>query len=152
MSEKTKRTTSQDEDFVGLVAQLDAELSVRDGEDHAFYHQFNGTEALEQIVVHYVEEQPVACGALKAFAPGVAEVKRMYTHPEYRSKGLAERVLAELESWGAELGYEKTILETGVKQPEAIHLYLKSGYARVPNYGPYEGLQGSRCFEKKLTP
>ena len=29
-------------DFQALVTKLDAELAIRDGEDHAFYHQFNG--------------------------------------------------------------------------------------------------------------
>jgi GNAT superfamily N-acetyltransferase len=59
-------------------------------------------------------------------------------------------VLAELETWAAELGCSKCVLETGGKQPEAIRLYEKSGYKRIPNYGQYVGVENSICFEKSL--
>ncbi|WP_407644578.1 hypothetical protein [Croceimicrobium hydrocarbonivorans] len=42
------------------------------------------------------------------------------------------------------------ILETGINQPEAIRLYEKNGYQRIPNYPPYEGVETSYCFEKVL--
>ncbi len=78
------------------------------------------------------------------------EVKRMYTSPESRGKGIASAVLKELEKWAAELSYKKCLLETGKKQPEAIALYLKSSYNIIPNYGQYAGVENSVCFEKKL--
>jgi putative acetyltransferase len=59
-------------------------------------------------------------------------------------------VLSELESWAAELGYPKCVLETGKRQPEAIALYEKQGYQRIPNYGQYIGVENSVCFEKVL--
>jgi hypothetical protein len=55
-----------------------------------------------------------------------------------------------LEKWTAELSYGKCILETGIKQPEAIGLYKKSGYTVIPNYGQYAGIENSVCFEKQL--
>jgi GNAT superfamily N-acetyltransferase len=78
------------------------------------------------------------------------EVKRMFTLPEYRGRGIAARVLEELEQWAVELSSHSCRLETGMKQPEAIRLYEKSGYRRIPNYGQYEGVFNSVCFEKKL--
>jgi putative acetyltransferase len=56
----------------------------------------------------------------------------------------------ELEAWAAELSYEKCVLETGKKQVEAIGLYQKNGYQKIPNYGQYIGVENSLCFEKKL--
>ena len=40
------RTTSEHADFQKLVVQLDAYLRVIDGEDHAFYSQFNKSNLL----------------------------------------------------------------------------------------------------------
>jgi GNAT superfamily N-acetyltransferase len=150
-----KRTDSVDEEFIKLVRLLDAELAERDGSDHAYYAQFNKIDAIRHVIVAYAGGQAVSCGAIKEFAPGVMlgamEVKRMYTLPEYRGRGIAAAVLNELEMWAAELGFEKCVLETGQKQPEAIRLYEKSGYSLIPNYGQYEGLDNSVCFEKTLA-
>ncbi len=78
------------------------------------------------------------------------EVKRMYTVPTHRGKGLASQVLNELEKWAGELSYKSCLLETGIKQPEAIRLYQKNGYRIIPNYGQYAGVENSVCFEKHL--
>lgn len=147
-----KRTDSSHPDFIALVKRLDADLAIRDESDHAFYDQFNKIDKIRHALVGYEEDRPVACGAIKEFEPGVMEVKRMYTLPEKRGKGIAAQVLAELEKWAAELGYEKCILETGKRQPEAIQLYRKSGYQGIPNYGQYAGVDNSVCFEKKISP
>lgn len=146
------RTDSTNPDFQKLVKALDSELAERDGEEHGFYSQYNKIDAIKQAVVLYHNTQPVACGAIKPFANKTAEVKRMYTLPQYRGKGLAAQVLNELEQWAAQLGFEKCILETGKKQPEAIALYQKCGYTLIPNYGQYAGVDNSVCFEKSVQP
>lgn len=145
-----KRTDSGNRDFIGLVKYLDADLAIRDGAEHSFYAQYNKIDQLKYVVVAYEWGAAIACGAIKEYAAHIMEVKRMYTLPESRGKGIAGKVLSELENWVAELGYEKCILETGMKQPEAITLYRKSGYQHIPNYGQYAGVQNSVCFEKKI--
>ncbi|QJB30796.1 GNAT family N-acetyltransferase [Chitinophaga oryzae] len=144
------RTDSGHPDFVSLVRLLDQDLAVRDGSDHAFYAQFNKTDLIKQVVVGYLDGQPVACGAIKPFSEQQAEVKRMFVHPGYRGRGLAGEVLRELEKWAQELGYNACVLETGKKQPEAIALYRKSGYAITDNYGQYIGVDNSVCMRKDL--
>lgn len=146
-----QRTDSANPDFIALVKQLDADLAERDGSDHAFFAQFNKIDMIKHVVVAYEDEKPVGCGAMKAFAPDTLEVKRMYTLPEHRGKGIAGKVLAELERWAAALSYAKCVLETGEKQPEAIGLYKKSGYRQIPNYGQYAGVESSVCFEKEVS-
>lgn len=144
------RTDSNNKDFIELVRHLDKELAERDGSDHSFYSQFNKTDMIRHAVVLYKEEQPVACGAIRQFDPASMEVKRMYTLPGYRGKGLGSLILEALEAWAAELNYRKCVLETGKRQPEAIALYKKNGYDIIPNYGQYAGVENSVCFEKNL--
>ncbi|HSN62127.1 MAG TPA: GNAT family N-acetyltransferase, partial [Ferruginibacter sp.] len=93
---------------------------------------------------------PVGCGAMKAYDPGTMEIKRMYTTLDSRGRGIAGKVLAELESWATQMSCEKCILETGIRQPEAIALYKKHGNHIIANYGQYAGMESSVCFEKKL--
>ena len=147
---KCVKTTSENKDFKALVKLLDAELAERDGEDHAFYNQFNKIDTIKQAIVLYEKDKPIACGALKAFNKHAMEVKRMYTLLNYRGKGIAVEVLEQLEKWALELHYRKCVLETGLKQPEAIKLYEKCGYKQTANYGQYIGVENSRCFEKEL--
>ena len=144
------RTDSSNPDFVALVKLLDAYLAEKDGRDHDFYNQFNKIVNLKNVVVCYEDGIPRACGAIKQFDENSMEVKRMFTEPKARGKGLASRVLTELEVWAAELGYKKCVLETGKRQVEAVALYKKKGYSLIPNYGQYIGIENSVCFQKFL--
>ena len=129
------RTDSENNDFVFLVKQLDADLAERDGAEHSFYAQYNKIHNIRYVVVALEGDTPVGCGAIKEFSPDAAEVKRMFVTPGERNKGIASRILRELEVWARELCYERCVLETGKKQPEAISLYIKNGYRHIPNYG-----------------
>lgn len=143
-----KRTNSDDSDFQLLVTELDKELAIRDGEEHSFYAQFNKIDAIKHVVVAYDNDVAVGCGAIKIFDENSMEVKRMFVPLEGRGKGIASIVLLELQKWTLELGYKKCVLETGYNQPEAIRLYEKNGYGKIPNYGQYIGIENSICFEK----
>jgi len=124
------RVDSKNEDFINLVAQLDSDLANRDGdEDHAFYNQFNSISNIKYAIVLYENTKPIACGAIKHFDEETIEVKRMYTLPSHRGKG---------------------VLETGKKQPEALALYKKCNYEVTENYGQYIGISNSVCFKKRL--
>lgn len=78
------RTDSSNEDFRSLVTLLDRDLSDRDGNDHAFYAQFNGIATLKHSIVAYDHDKPIGSGAFKEWKAGSMEVKRMYVLPEYR--------------------------------------------------------------------
>lgn len=144
------RTNSDHPDFKSLVQLLDKDLAIRDGDDHAFYNQFNSIATIKHALVAYEDDIPVACGAIKNYDPQSMEVKRMYTHPDHRKKGIASAVLAELEQWAVELDISRCILETGKNQPEAIAMYHHCGYKQIQNYGQYAGIENSLCFEKML--
>lgn len=144
------RTNSENQDFVQLVHLLDQDLQRRDGADHSFFAQFNKIDAIKYVVVAYLDLSPVGCGAIKEYDHETMEIKRMFVTPEHRGNGVATAVLQELEKWAKELGYKKCILETGERQPEAIGLYAKNQYRRIPNFGQYANVMTSVCFLKEL--
>ena len=143
-------TDSSNNHFKELVKLLDADLTIRDGGDHVFYAQFNKIDMIQHVIVAYENEAPVGSVAFKKYDDTSAEVKRMYVLPQHRNKGIAASVLLQLEQWAKEEGFTTTVLETGMKQPEAIRLYEKSSYKRIPNYGQYAGIENSVCMKKEL--
>ena len=147
---KLVRTTSKNKDFTVLVKELDAYLAITDGDEHAFYNQFNSIQSLKYVLVVYVNDIPVGCGAIKPLNTSSMEIKRMYVSPKTRGKGIATKILKELESWTKELNYTSCILETGIRQTEAVALYKKCNYNIIPNYGQYIGVKNSLCFKKEV--
>jgi GNAT superfamily N-acetyltransferase len=145
-----KRTSFDNTDFQKLVALLDKDLAIRDGDEHAFYAQFNKIDSIRHVIVCYIDDKAAGIGGFKQYEPGKAEIKRMFVLPEYRGKGIALEILKQLENWAAETGFLECILETGKKQPEAISLYHKAGYNNIPNYGQYENVENSICMSKSI--
>lgn len=146
---KLIRTDSLNKDFQKLVVSLDQDLQIRDGDEHAFYNQFNKIDKINHVVIAYADEKPVGCGAFKNYSEKTVEIKRMFVKFENRGQRIGKLVLDELELWANELGFSTFILETGVKQPEAIRLYQREGYSIIPNYGQYKGIENSVCMQKK---
>jgi len=97
--------------------------------------------------------EPVGCGGVRrvpGWPPDVAEIKRMYTVPAVRGRGISRVLLAGLEADAAALGFRRLQLETGLRQPEAVRLYSSAGYHRIPDYGQYAGDELTLCFAKDL--
>lgn len=146
-----KRTTSNDPDFQKLVLLLDQFLRSKDDEDHDFYAQYNKTDHIKHVVVAYQNDVAIGCGAFKVFDENNVEIKRMFVVDSFRGKQVAHHIIAALEQWANELGYNSYVLETGTNNPIAIALYQKLGYEIVPNYGPYKGVETSVCLQKHLA-
>lgn len=104
-------------------------------------------------LVAWLDGRPAGCGALRALVtgePGVCEIKRMYTVPSARRRGVSRAILTALEAAARDLGYGRIQLETGVRQPEAIALYESQGWHRIEPYGQYAVDPLSVCFAKDL--
>ena len=103
-------------------------------------------------VVAWLDGEPVGCGAVRPLhgRAGIGEIKRMYTSPIARRRGVSRTVLDRLESIASELGYRRLQLETGTPQPEAIGLYESAGWHLIEPYGHYKDAPTSRCFAKDL--
>jgi putative acetyltransferase len=147
---KVVKTTSDNSDFHLLVAQLDAHLAGIYGEEQDFFAQYNKVDAIKHVVVAYQNGKPVGCGGIKAYSDSEMEIKRMFVQPEQRGQGIASDILMVLENWAKELGYSQTILETLVVKESVIAMYARNGYALVPNYGQYIGMDSSVCMRKAI--
>lgn len=144
------RTDSKNRDFIYLVEKLDFYLAQIDGDDHAFYNQFNQIVNLAHVIVFYQDNIAVSCGAIKQIDENTYELKRMFAEPEVRGKGAAFETLNALEKWAFELGAVNLVLETGKRQIDAVKFYQKNGYKIIDNYGQYFGIENSVCFSKSL--
>jgi GNAT superfamily N-acetyltransferase len=146
---KIIRTTYLNPAFQELVAQLNEDLANRDGKDHPL-SQFNEIKHLKHVVVVYLKNKAVGCGAIAKYDLVATEIKRMYVTPSHRGQQLGENILTELENWTKELGLSKCILFMGVNQPEAMKLYLRKNFSVIENYGKLKDIPDSICLAKTL--
>ena len=105
-------------------------------------------------LVAWLDDDAVGCGAVKPLDKdaSIGEIKRMYTAPRARRRGVSRALLVALEARAAELGYGHLQLETGLAQPEAIALYESHGWHRITPYGHYKDSPQSVCFAKAIAP
>lgn len=146
-----KRTDSTNQDFINLVVSLDKYLSGINGEEDSFFKSFNKIEDLQYVLVAYINNVPVGCGALKKYSSDTLEVKRMFVDPDYRGRKIAQQIVAELELWAKELSYNFCVLETSLEMKSAVALYKSVGYLEIPKYGQYKEVETSICFQKELS-
>jgi len=101
-------------------------------------------------LVAWLAGDAVGCGGVRAYDGDVGEIKRMYTRPGTRRRGIGRTLLDGIEERARTLGYARLVLETGTRQPEAITLYESFGYRLITSYGQYKDYPDSRCFAKDL--
>lgn len=94
-----------------------------------------------RVLVGYVDEEPVACGAVRFLDPDTAEIKRMFVARRWRGQGIGRRLLAALEDEAAELGCRRVRLDTGSRQEVALALYRSSGYRDIEDYNRQPGAE-----------
>lgn len=145
-------------DAAALVGEVQAEYTMRyGGPDETPLDPTMFDAPRGAFFVGYVEQRPVAMGGwrfrgdVSAFGQSaVTEIKRMYVAPRARRSGLARQVLGHLETTARDAGAAVMVLETGIEQPEAIALYLSSGYSPVEGFGHYKWSPKSRYYGKLL--
>jgi len=150
LSPEYLRTTSENPNFRRMVNALDEDLYRRNGDTQKLYEHYNQIDKIKHAIVIFADGKPVGCGCFKRFDDETIEMKRMFVLPEMRGKQLAAQLLQELEKWAVEEGNTKAVLETGVRQVEAIRLYTVAGYSLTENYGQYVGMEDSICYRKDL--
>jgi putative acetyltransferase len=135
-----------------LIDVLSDDLSARyDGEDGRAGFTPEDVEVTGgAFLIARWDGQPVGCGALRPVSQGIGEVKRLFVAEEARRRGVGRALLTALETYAVEVGYSKIILETGVRQPEAIALYERFGYTAIPNYGRYADHPLSVCMAREM--
>ncbi len=137
-----------------LIRALNEELSALYPEPGATHFRLDAEEVAEgrgAFVVAFAASTPVGCGAIRRLDPDTAEIKRMYVDPDTRGRGVGRMVLASLEREARSLGVKRIVLETGVRQTEALALYTRAGFSMIPAYGEYVGSPVSVCMEKAIA-
>ncbi|HEY1989838.1 MAG TPA: GNAT family N-acetyltransferase [Acidimicrobiales bacterium] len=134
-----------------LLAGLAAEYEHRygAGDEMRLAHPDEFDPPTGAFIVLLDGDQTVAGGGIRRREDDTCEVKRMWTSPDYRRRGLATTVLAGLEAVARQLGYTRIQLETGPSQPEAIAMYGQLGYRAMLPFGPY---QEAFAFQRDLAP
>jgi GNAT superfamily N-acetyltransferase len=141
-----KSATATDPVVLTLATAQQAELAERYGEDQPLVELHPDIEFL----VLWQEDEAIGCVGLQPLG-SAAEIKRMYVVPAARGRGMSRLLLGAVETHARNRGLTALRLETGVKQPEAIGLYSRSGYREIPRYAPYEDVALSVCFAKDLS-
>lgn len=110
---------------------------------------YRGTAGPGGFLVATSDGRPVACGGVHALASGIGEIKRMWVDPDWRGAGLGTRLLQRLEEEAVERGLPVVRLDTNGSLTEAIAMYERAGYRRIPRYNdnPY----AEAWFEKQLA-
>ena len=85
-------------------------------------------------IVAVGDGEPVACGGVQSVGEGVAEIKRMWVHDDWRGAGLGLRLLRHLEDVARSLGHRIVRLDTNAALKEAIGMYERAGYRPIARY------------------
>ena len=116
-------------------------------------HGYSVEKLIKQGVAFFVIRQdgiPAGCGGVQFFGTEYGELKRMFVRPQFRGLGLAKLMLEHLENYTRERHIRLLRLETGIHQTEAIGLYERWGFQRIPHFGEYVDDPLSIFFEKKI--
>jgi GNAT superfamily N-acetyltransferase len=138
-------------DATALIQELDAHLAPLYPSESR--HGLSVEKLLREQVAFFVTRHDGAaagCGGVQLFEREYAEIKRMYVRPQFRGLGLGRLMLEHLTAHARQHGIRLLRLETGIHQPEAIALYERSGFRRIPPFGPYWDDPVSRCYEKEI--
>ncbi len=138
-------------DAVALIAELDASVA------HLYpsrsRHGYSVDKLLAENIPFFIVRAngtPAACAGIKLVEGEYGEVKRMYVRLAFRRLGFATRLLDHLAAYTAAHGIATLRLETGIHQHEAIVLYERYGFYRIPPFPPYFDDPVSLCYEKRI--
>jgi GNAT superfamily N-acetyltransferase len=101
-------------------------------------------------LVAFEGEDAIGCGGLRPLDQAHGEIKRMFVRPAHRGKGVSTAILRALEAAARERGWQRLVLETGDRQPDAMRFYEREGYTPIPRFGYYVDSELSRCYERVL--
>ncbi len=134
-----------------LIAELNCRYADRSDDEASSFHPDDVTVPRSVFLVAMLDGELLGCGALRPFAADVVEIKRMYVRESARGRGVGRAIVAELEKFAAQFGYKSMILETGMRQPEAIALYIRQGFTRIVNFSDYADNPLSVCYGKDIS-
>ncbi|OXA92505.1 GNAT family N-acetyltransferase [Flavobacterium hercynium] len=138
-----------DEKASSIIDELSSNLFVRFGSDGKnSFTDWENDNSKFVFAVAVQDNEIVGCGAIRPIDENVAEVKRMYS--KLPRKRIGKMILSFLEDKAKIIGYTNLVLETRLKNDEAVSFYQKQGYKVISNYGKYKDRPEAICFGKSL--
>ena len=119
-------------------------------ENRKSFIPYNISTSIQDVLIAYIDDVPVACSGLKKYSESDIEIKRVWVEPKYRGNHIATDMMKIIEAKAKQQGFQKIILQTREIMKDAVKLYEKLGYNRINNYPPYNKLDGAICFAKEL--
>ncbi len=109
---------------------------VTDEPDHGFASDDARQRTGELVTwVARLDDEPVGCLTLRTprdgYPDGSVELKKLYVTDQARGAGVARSLLATAHDEARARGFTTAVLGTGIRQPEAITLYLSDGYRPI---------------------
>jgi len=145
-----KIVNPNNEKVLAITEELSENLYLRFGSDGKnSFQDWENENSNFVFVIAEINNEIVGCGAIRPIDQNIGEVKRMYA--KYPGKKIGQTILVFLENEAVNLGYTNLVLETRVKNANAVHFYQKQGYKVIPNYGKYIDRPEAICLEKSLN-
>ncbi len=136
---------------LALIEEVQAEYVIRYGSrDETPVDVTEFERPAGSFVVLLVDGEPAGMVGLRRHSDDEVEVKRMFVRTPLRGRGLSRRLVAWVEEEARALGYRRILMETGMQQPEAMALYVSSGYEEIAGFGYYADSPQNRCYAKTL--
>lgn len=145
-------TTGGNPDFQRFYAVTEAYYSrIADGEENRrAFIPYNASAEIPDVALAFCDGQAVGCAGLKRYSDTDAEVKRVWVEPAFRGQHIASHLMDQIEKKARQMGFHRLVLQTRPIMTDAVALYTKRGYTRIPNYPPYDRLSGAVCYAKLL--
>lgn len=143
-------TNEKDERFIELTKELDNEYFQKYGDIVNKYKEYNDLDDPHIVALALNWGKPIACASFKLFDKDTIEIKRVYVKKRYRRKGIAYKLVKQLEKLAMEENFRYSIIETGRENIAAIKLYEKLDYEQIDNFGFFEGDDMCICMKKEF--
>ena len=143
-------TNEKDERFIELTKELDNEYFQRLGDVVKKYEEYNDLNDPHIVILALNWGKPIACASFRLFDKDTIEIKRVYVKKRYRRKGIAYKLVKQLEKLAMEENFRYSVIETGSDNEAAINLYKKLDYEIIDNFGQFEGDDLCICMRKEF--
>ncbi|WP_407411376.1 GNAT family N-acetyltransferase [Methanobrevibacter sp.] len=142
-------TNQNDGRFLKLVEELDQGYYERIGEELSRYEKYNEFTKPHTVLLALDLDEPIACASYRVCSENNVEFKRVYVKKEYRKKGIAYKLIKQLENT-IDSSYKYSYIVTGKNNYPAIRLYEKLDYKETPKFGQFKDDETVICMKKEF--
>ncbi len=147
---KTILTDEKDERFLKLVDELDRGYYIRIGDELSKYDRYNEFKVPHVVILLLDSDKPIACASYRVCNKDSVEFKRVYVKKEYRKRGIAYKLIRQLEKDVVDKNFKNSFIITGKNNSPAIGLYEKLNYKLIGKFGQFKDDGNVICMKKEF--